>query len=281
MTVLEVSEDTFQADVLDRSHEVPVVVDFYADWCGPCKVLGPVLERMAEAAQGCWILAKVNTDANPGLSQRFGIRGIPAVKGIVNGKVVSEFTGVKQEPQIAEWLQTLGPSESDKAVEAATAALAAGDRDTAKQHLAYALSHDKDHDDAVLQSLRLFAQEGDAASMDALIARLSPAANDRLQGAIVPLRYAVHVQAWGGRDAIVAAHSASPDAPEANYNLALLEASDGELEAALRRLLGLVRTNRSYGDDAARKAMLGLFATLGETDPLVKTWRRKLAMALF
>ena len=105
-----------------------------------------------------------------------------------------------------------------------------------------------------------------------------PAANERLQGAIVPLRYAVHVQAWGGRDAIVAAHSASPDAPEANYNLALLEASDGELEAAFGGFSG-------WSEPELRrrwpKAMLGLFATLGETDPLVKTWRRKLAMALF
>lgn len=281
MTVLEVTEATFQQDVLDRSCDVPVVLDFYADWCGPCKVLGPVLERMAEAAQGCWVLAKVDTDKNPGLAKRFGIRGIPAVKGILNGKVVSEFAGVKQEPEIAEWLQTLGPSEADKAVEAAEQALAAKDPDTARQHLAYALSHDKDHEDAVLQSLRLFARDGDAASMDAIVARLSPEASERLQGAILPLRYAVHVQDCGGRDAIVAAHTATPDEAESRYNLALLEASDGELEAALHRLLGLVRSDRSYRDDAARKAMLGLFSTLGEADPLVKKWRRKLALALF
>lgn len=281
MTVLEVTEATFQQDVLDRSSEVPVVLDFYADWCGPCKVLGPVLERMADAAEGCWILAKVNTDQNPGLAKRFGIRGIPAVKGVVNGRVVSEFTGVKQEPEIAEWLRTLGPSEADKAVDAAAAALASGDRDTAREHLAYALSHDKDHESAVLQSLRLLAEDGDAAGMDALVGRLSPDTNQRLQGAILPLRYRVHVRACGGRDAIVAAHAASPDASEPAYNLALLEASDGNLEAAFRRLLGLVRTDRSYGDDAARKAMLGLFATVGDADPLVKTWRRKLALALF
>lgn len=281
MHVIEVSSATFQREVLDRSAQVPVVVDFYADWCGPCKVLGPVLERMAAAAQGAWVLAKINTDANQDLAQRFSIRGIPAVKGFVNGRVVAEFTGVKREPEIADWLKTLGPSEADKAVQAAAAALQAGDRDAARQHYAYALSHDADHHGAVLGSLRLLAQDGDSAGMDALVARLSPAVARQLQGAIVPLRYKVHVAENGGAEAIRAAFAAAPESADAAYNLALLEASEGDLEPALRRLLGLVRTDRAYGDDAARKAMLGLFATLGDADPLVRTWRRKLSMALF
>ena len=115
---MDVSESTFAADVIERSAEVPVVVDFWADWCGPCRMLGPALEAAAGEREGKVVLAKVDVDANPDLAREYGIQGIPAVKAFRNGHVVDEFVGVKPPQQIAEFLDRLsGPSEADRIVE--------------------------------------------------------------------------------------------------------------------------------------------------------------------
>jgi len=115
---MDVTEDTFESDVVERSAELPVIVDFWADWCGPCKMLAPVLEREAEARDGKLVLAKVDVDANPGLADRFGIRGIPAVKAFRNGHVVDEFVGVRSPQGVADFLdKLLAPSEAAELVE--------------------------------------------------------------------------------------------------------------------------------------------------------------------
>src|SRR5437763_11277403 len=144
-SVLDVTEETFARDVLARSRDVPVVVDFWAAWCGPCKQLGPVLERLAEEAAGSWVLAKVDVDANPGLADVFGIQGIPAVRAFQDGREVAEFTGALPEPAVREWLGRLGPSPADVAYEEGLALEEAGRLDEAAGRFRHALTEAPGH----------------------------------------------------------------------------------------------------------------------------------------
>ncbi len=142
---IDVTDETFYADVLERSHELPVVVDFWADWCGPCKALAPVLEREAAAREGQVVLAKLDVDANPEIANHYGISGIPAVKAFRNGKVVSEFVGVRSAPGVASFLDELsGPTAAERLLEELresgeepelVAALEAGDYERALRQL--------------------------------------------------------------------------------------------------------------------------------------------------
>lgn len=278
--VIDVSAATFAAEVLERSREVPVVVDFWAAWCGPCRMLGPVLEQLAAEGGGAWVLAKIDTDAEAELAGRFQIQGIPAVKAFVDGEVVAEFTGVRPEAQLRAWIGGLAPSPADREARAARAAFDAGDAAAAATGAQRALALDPCHPAARALGARLAADAGDLGQARALLEGLSAADRGAHAALIGPIEARI---ASGGRPAAawLAELEAAPKDPALRWGAAHALAAEGQLDAALGHLLEIVRADRRFEDDGARKAMLALFQRLGDRDPLTQRWRRRLEMALF
>ncbi len=281
--VVEVSERDFQREVIERSYQTPVVVDFWAVWCGPCRMLGPVLERLAAEANGDFVLAKVNVDENPGLAMRYGVQGIPAVKAFVDGRVVDEFVGALPEPRVREFLRRVVPSEADRQVRQAQQLLAAGGLEEAESLLQRVLERESDHPQALLTLGRvLMEQDRPDEALKALegIPRHLPEHREAKK-LMAMLDFRHEAQACGGLDACREKLAANPDDLEARYGLAMALAAEGHYEDALRHLLAIVSRDRRFRDDGARKAMVAIFEILGEEHPLVREYREKLAMAIF
>jgi putative thioredoxin len=246
--VLDVDESSFPTEVLERSHSVPVVVDYWAAWCGPCRVLGPVLERLAQEAGGSWTLAKVDVDANPRLAAAAGVQGIPAVRAFRDGRQVAEFTGALPEPQVREWLRALGPSEADTAVAEAKRKLDAGDVSGAADAFREALESDPGHPGA-RGGLRRAELQARASQVDEaeLVRRLE----------------------------------ADPGDARAGLQAADLAAARGDLEGAFNRLVALVAATSGIEREEARRHLLGLLETVPPADPRAVAARRALSRALF
>ena len=256
--VLDVTEANFAVEVLERSKSVPVVIDFWATWCGPCRALSPVLERLATDAAGAWVLAKIDVDANPRLAQAAAVQGIPAVKAVVDGAVVHEFTGAMPEAQVRAWLTEVlslrgGPAPAaaavpDRELSAADEALMRGDFNAAIAGYTEVLARNP----------------GDA------FAKVSLARAELLRrGASYDLKQ-VRRQV-----------TQTPDDLEAVARAADLDLLDGRVDEALGRLLDLVRRSSGADRDLARARLLTLFEVLDPDDPSLSAARRSLANALF
>lgn len=272
-TVLDVVEPAqFEREVIEGSRHRVVVVDFWAPWCQPCKVLGPVLERFAEQDVGRWLLARIDVQQHPELSAPYEVTGIPAVFGFRDGRVVDQFVGSLPPPQVRAWLDRLSPPPADLAVFAAEQT---ADPTAKAARFREALALQADHPRALLGLAEL---EPDRA--EALVAALPVALPPDLAARRARLVARIESRGADG-SALAAAVAANPTDLDARWRLAHVHAAAGDLDHACAELLEIVRRDRKYRDDGARKAMLALFDLADPHAPLIQIWRKRLSMELF
>lgn len=276
---LDVDADAFSRVVIEGSRQVPVVVDFWAAWCGPCKVLKPLLEKLAEEFQGKFLLAKVDADRNQALAGQYGVRGIPSVKAFVNGEIVDEFSGALPESQVREFLDRLIPAPAEELRRAAAAARDAGDAAQALQLLAEASRTDPGNENVRLDAADLLLEMGELDEAQRLLDSLSAATKDGDAARQLASRLGFARDGGGDEAELRQRIQAHPDDMEARQSLANLLIARGAHREGLDELLEMVRRDRAWNDDAARKAMIAVFNLLG-AHPLASEYRRRLASAL-
>ena len=282
---METSLATFEKDVIAASALAPVLVDFWAPWCGPCKTLGPMLEKL-EAEYACkWRLVKVNVDENQELAAHFQVRSIPHVMAFADGRPVDQFIGVLPEGQLREFLDRLVPQGADAARAEAQAALAEGHREDAYDALKEALAYDPGYDDARLDLIELLLEDNRIDEARNEVDLLSPKTTQGIDArfnAIKTRLDAVDAAAdLPPTDALEARVAAEPGDLEARFDLASALIARRNYTGALEHLLAIVQRDRTFRDDIGRKTMLSVFDLAAHQPEIVSQWRRKLSAALF
>ncbi len=283
------SAATFAVDVIEASMKVPVIVDFWATWCGPCKQLGPLLEKLVREARGAVRMVKIDVDKEQALAAQLRIQSVPTVYAFKDGRPVDGFAGAQPESQLRAFIQRLttagaGQPSLDDIIAEAKQLLAEGDAETAAAAFQQVLGEDPANAPAMAGLLRALMALGDVDSVRAMLGQLPP---DMLKNAeVAAVKTALELQdaaAAGAGEAAALRRRLAADANDhqARFDLALAYYGTGEAEAAVEELLELFRRDRAWNDDAARKQLLKLFEAFGPTHPLTLSGRRRLSALLF
>jgi putative thioredoxin len=257
--VVEVTDATFEEVVVEGSKSRPVIVDMWAAWCGPCRTLTPILEKVADERSGAFLLAKLDTDANPMVAQAFGVQSIPTVIAFKDGQAVTGFVGAYPEPEVNRFVDSILPTEAERRAEDARSVEASGDLEGAEEGYREALTEDPDNREAAIGLARILLDRDDLDGAEELISRHRPDPDaERVQAAI-------EMRRWLQAPA------------DGTLGEAKRLAASGDLAGGLAGMLQALSEDR----DAARDAMVVVFTAVGDDDPLVSEYRRRLAAALF
>ena len=269
---IHVNDDAFEKTVLGSP--VPIVVEFWAPWCGPCRVLSPILERLAIEAGGDFVLAKVNVDENPNLSIRYGVHGIPAVKAFRNGELVAQFHGAQPERTVRKFIEQLTPSEAEQAVEQAHSLLATRHYPEAEAAYREVFEQDETNSEAALGLVESLLIQGKGSEALSILQNFPPGTAWVKAEGYLPLASLLNE-----------VETAAPNLDLPPLDASLFQAGRligrGNLPAAMDGLLDVLRQEKSYRAGLPKQVLLALFSLLGEQDPLTRKYRDELASVLF
>ncbi len=280
--VFAVGAAGFEESVVRHSCEQVVIVDFWAEWCAPCRQLGPVLEQFVESHRGRVALAKVDVDRNRELAARYNVRGIPAVKVFRDGAVVSEFTGALPAAEVREIIERALPSRADELVREGNKLLVDGKTGRAVKRFHRALEEDEHHPGALLRLGELALEQGRTEEAAELLSRIEEdaAEHEAALGTLARIEFVEACRQAGGLEACRRRAEEAADA-KARYDLGCCLAARGDYGAALAEFLRALQLDRNYREQAAREAMLRIFGLLGQQSELTRRYRRRLAAALY
>jgi len=279
---IQVTSETFETDVLQKSQETPVLVDFYAEWCGPCKTLGPMLERLADEYAGAFILAKVDADAEQMLVAGMGVRSLPTVVLFKNGQPADHFMGALPEGEIRAILDKHVERVEASPLERAAELVALGQYDEAIALYQLITADDPENYDVYLDMAQALLKKGDLDSAEAIVERLPDAQkmDPRAKSIVAGKVFQDLLASAPDRATCESRIAANDEDSEARYFLAVHLMVSDDVESAITHLLTIIRTDRQYNDDAARLLLIQIFDRLGNDDPRARTGRRQLATLL-
>jgi putative thioredoxin len=281
---IEVDTTNFQQVVIEGSKQTPVIVDFWAPWCAPCRALTPVLEKLAGEYQGKFTLAKINSDENQELAAQFGVRGIPSVKAIVSGQWVDEFSGALPETAVREFLDRVIPSPAEELrLQAMQVYRQTRDAKQALERLAQAAEADARNETVRIDSAEIMIDLGKFEAAGRLLETLSPLMKmeDRVASLKARMDFAASAENAPDAESLKQRIARNANDLEARLQLATQRLALQDYPAALEDLLEIVRRDRAFRDDIARKTMLQVFSVLGNQGELVSEYRKRLASAMY